>query len=79
MCKEPVKHEVALASRLAVSLVKTVVLLKAVYQVEVSVEHHAPSTSTLFIHWIEGWLRPTFGVGYSEKKLSFTAGFSATS
>lgn len=47
MCKEPVKHEVALASNLAVSLVKTLVFLKVGYQVEGSSEPHPPVTSTL--------------------------------
>jgi hypothetical protein len=46
MCKEPVKHEVALASHLAVSLVKSVVFLKFGYQMEVSCERHAPATLT---------------------------------
>jgi hypothetical protein len=70
MCKEPVMHEVALASHLAVSLVKCVVFLTVGYQVEVSGEHHAPATSTFLIHWIEGWARPTFGLKSSEKKIS---------
>jgi len=62
--------EVALASHLAANLVKCVVFLKVVYQVEVSCEHHAPATSIFFIHWIEGWVRPTFGLNSSEKKIS---------
>jgi hypothetical protein len=70
MCKELVKHDVALASHLAVNLVKSVAFLKVGYRVEVSGERHASATSTLFIHWIEGGVRPTFGMDYSEKKIS---------
>lgn len=51
-------------------LVKSVVLLKVGYQVYVSGERYAPTTSTLFIHWIEDWVRPTFGLEFSEKKIS---------
>jgi len=74
MCKEPVKHEVTLSSHLAVRLVKSVVFLKFGYQVEVSSEPHAPATSTFFIHWTEGWVRPTFGLDSSEKKISLYGG-----
>jgi hypothetical protein len=70
MCKEPVKHEIALASHVPVNLVKSALFLKVVYEVEVSGERHAPAKSTFFIHWIEGWIRPTFGLNSSEKKIS---------
>ena len=71
MWKEPVKHEVAQASHLALSLVKSVLFLKVGYQVKVSSECHAPTTSTFFYPLDRGLGMPHVRSGFFGEETLF--------